>query len=206
MANEITRMLPERSYDENDVINMFSLDAVSGEAGSLVRVLSADLSTDPVQYVSRGDASSWQATLGHATSLYPENPYKVTKVTATGQAGVLGITLKDVRVSDENGENLLYYPEKREELQCVVSGQAVPVATKGVFALRQTAWVNGVLPSVGDLALPAADGRLTGVSAISASDTTRYYSVGKVLATGNRVSQQDTDVFAGFYTLLKLEL
>ena len=43
MANEITRLLPFRQYDENDVINFYSLDAETGEAGSVVKVSSANL-------------------------------------------------------------------------------------------------------------------------------------------------------------------
>ena len=43
MANEITRLLPFRQYDENDVINFYSLDAETGEAGSVVKVSAATL-------------------------------------------------------------------------------------------------------------------------------------------------------------------
>ena len=54
MANEITRLLPFRQYDDNDVINFYSLDAETGEAGSVVRVSSANLDTEPIKYVERG--------------------------------------------------------------------------------------------------------------------------------------------------------
>ena len=92
MANEITRLLPFRQYDENDVINFYSYDLETGEAGSVVRVSDANLSNEPVKYVERTDANSYDNTLGNALSLYPETPYKVTKVSDTG-AGVrpLGI-------------------------------------------------------------------------------------------------------------------
>ena len=134
MANEITRLLPFRQYDENDVINFYSYDLETGEAGSLVKVSDANLSNEPVKYVERTDSNSYDNTLGNGLSLYPEVPYKVTKVSDTGGGTqVLGIMLRDVRSKDENGENLLYYPEKKEELQCVVSGEAVPVATKGIL-------------------------------------------------------------------------
>ena len=55
MANEITRLLPFRQYDDNDVINFYSLDTITGEAGSVVRVSEADLDKQPVEYRSRGD-------------------------------------------------------------------------------------------------------------------------------------------------------
>ena len=80
MANEITRLLPFRQYDENDVINFYSLDAETGEAGSVVKVSAANLDNEPVQYVERGDSDSFLNTLGKGLSLYPEVPYKVTKM------------------------------------------------------------------------------------------------------------------------------
>ncbi|MDB4314540.1 hypothetical protein N9955_00775 [bacterium] len=199
----ITRMLPFRQYDENDVINLFSLDTVTGEAGSLVKVSSANLGLDPVSLVERGDQYAYQNYLGNASSLYPEVPHKVSKVTATGEVP-LGLLLRDVRAVDENGENLQYYPEKREELQCVLSGQAVPIATKGLFMLNSRSFANGIVPAVNSVAIPAANGKLTGVA--SPTDEQKKFVVGKFLATGFRESQQDTDEFAGPYAMLKLEL
>ena len=38
MANAITRLLPFRQYDENDVINFYSFDGETGQAGSVVKV------------------------------------------------------------------------------------------------------------------------------------------------------------------------
>jgi len=50
----------------------------------------------------------------------------------SGEA-VLGITLKQTVSTDENGEKLLHYPQKKDEIQAVNSGEAVPVATRGLF-------------------------------------------------------------------------
>lgn len=207
MANTITRMLPFRQYNEQDVVNFYSLDAATGEAGSLVRVSSANLDLDPVQYTTRGDAYAYLNSIAHASSLYPEVPYKVTKVTGTGDfvTGGLGIMLRDVRTVDENGENLLYYPQKKEELQCVVSGEAVPVLTKGIVTFNQAAFVNGgaVRPAVGSWVIPATNGLLTGVTPNTVG---AQFKVGTVLATGTRESQQDTDAFTGFYAMVKIDL
>ena len=170
MANEITRLLPFRQYDENDVINFYSLDAETGEAGSVVKVSAANLSDDPVSYVERGDADSYQSTMGKGLSLYPEVPYKVTKMVATGgNAKALGILLRDVRAKDENGENLLYYPQKKEELQCVVSGEAVPIATKGIFTINANGLTNGVAPTVNQFAVPSLNGTITGITSTAAN-------------------------------------
>jgi hypothetical protein len=207
MANEITRLLPYRSYDENDVINFYSLDAVTGEAGSVVQVSSANLTDEPVSMVTRGDADSYQNVLGNGFSPYPQVNYKVSKVTGTGAAvRPLGILLRDVRSTDENGQNLIYDSVKREELQCVVSGQAVPIATKGIFTVNVKGLAGGVSPAINSLAVPAANGTLTGVAFASASQEEKDVAVGKFIATGERVAQTETDAFAGAYAVLKLEL
>ena len=207
MANEITRLLPFRQYDENDVINFYSLDTETGEAGSVVKVSAANLSDDPVQYVERGDADSYQNTMGKGLSLYPEVPYKVSKMVATGgNDKALGILLRDVRAKDENGENLLYYPQKKEELQCVVSGEAVPVATKGLFTINVNGLTNGVAPAINSWALPSWNGTITGVATTPAAHHThRTHAIGQFIAAGNRESGPTPDAFAGAYAILKLE-
>ena len=207
MANEITRLLPFRQYDENDVINFYSLDAETGEAGSVVRISSANLDEEPVKYVERGDSNSYDNTLGHGLSLYPEVTYKVTKMTGTGtNLRPLGILLRDVRAKDENGENLLYYPEKKEELQCVVSGEAVPIATRGLFTVNVNALAGGIAPAINSIAVCSTNGTLTGVARDSASSNEEKVHVGKFIATGQRESSNTTDAFAGSYAILKLEL
>ena len=208
MANEITRLLPFRSYDDNDVINFYSLDTITGEAGSVGGGSEANLDKQPVEYTSRGDADSWVEQQGNALSLYPRVPYKVTKCSDTGAAvHPLGILLRDVRAKDENGENLLYYPEKREELQCVVSGEAVPIATKGIFTLNVRGLTDGVIPNINDVAQPSKNGTVTGVTTTTVNHHIRKaHGIGKFIGTGQRVSQSSTDAFAGNYAILKLEL
>ncbi len=207
MANEITRLLPFRQYDDNDVINFYSLDTITGEAGSVVRVSEGDLDKQPVEYTTRGDSDSWVEQQGNALSLYPQVPYKVTKVSTTGAAiHPLGILLRDVRSKDENGENLLYYPEKREELQCVVSGEAVPIATRGLFTINVRGLTNGVIPNINDVAQPSQNGTITGVTTTAAHRHIRKaHGIGKFIATGTRESLSSTDAFAGNYAILKLE-
>lgn len=204
-SDTITRLLPFRQYNENDVINMFSLDTVTGEAGSLVKISSANLDLDPVNLIARTDAQSFQNYMGNATSLFPEVPYKVTKVVNTGERPI-GILLRDVRAVDENGENLQYYPRKKEEMQCVISGEAVPIATRGLFMVNSRALAGGFAPALNSYAIPSANGTLTGVAAASATATQKEYSVGKFIATGSRTSQQDTDEYEGVYAIIKLEL
>ncbi len=144
MAN---RLLPFRQYDENDVINLFANAASdaspttngNGSAGVFVSIKSGggNFSKDPITYVDRSELS---ASYGHTRNQYPEVQLKVEAAAVGSVAGkVIGVTLKQTLEADENGEKLLYNPVKKDELQAVLSGQACPVATRGIFTLTSDA-------------------------------------------------------------------
>lgn len=196
MANEITKLLPHRDYDEHDVVNMFSYDGGEVAAGLLVKITSADLNADHVQHGVGGFLN----TLGNAYSPFNSVPHKVQLADSGDEA--IGILLRDVRETDENGETLRFYPEKKAELQCVTSGEANPVATKGIFTLVEGGFeADTVLAPMTKLAV--RDGGLFGEW--ETGDTV----VGKVLATGSRATQGEgasTDPFEGDYAVIKLEL
>jgi len=99
----------------------------------------------------------------------------VSKVgpTATGDSAPLGITLWDCKETDENGEKLIFNPRKAAEMQAAISGQAVPVATKGMFVY------SGVLgtPAINGSCYVGTDGVL------SATGNADAKVVGKFLGT-----------------------
>ena len=195
MANELTKLLPFRAYSENDVINMFSYDGGEVGAGLIVKITSADLNADAVEYGEGGFLN----TIGNASSMYASVPHKV-QLADSGDIG-LGILLRDVREEDENGEKIRFYPEKKAELQCVASGEAVPVATRGSFSFVDSAFDGGTIPApMTQLAL--RDGGLLGVAGVDEA------TVGLVLATGSRETQGEnaTDAFEGDYAIVKIEL
>ena len=195
MAQQITRLLPWRNIDEKDIINEYSFNAGSGEAGSFVKVVAGDLSQDPTVYV---DSSYYLNSLGNARSKYPEVPYKVGVTTGTGDyANVLGMMLRDYREVDENGEKLHFYHPKKEELQCLLSGEACPIATRGMIDVNLRALAGGVVPNVNDAAVLAANGQITGVAAASRSTEQVNATVGKFIGTGHRTGQQTSDAFEG---------
>ena len=204
MAQNISRLLNYQSIAENDKINIYALNTASGEAGTFVTVQAANLGDDPISYVSRPDA--FANTLGNATSNYPESNFKVRAAVATDTGTVVGMLLNDVREIDENGQSLHFYPEKKAELQCVVSGEVCPIATRGTVEVNSRAFSNGVAPAINDLAVLVADGRLTGVAITAATAAQKAASVGHFMGTGIRVSQQSTDEVAGPYALLKFSL
>jgi hypothetical protein len=197
--------MPYRDIDEKSKVNGFSLNTASGEAGSFVKVVSAELTKDPVAYVN---SSYYGKTLGNATSQFPEVIHKVGLTSGTGDAGqVLGMLLNDVRTVDENGESLLFYPIKKTELQCVFSGEAVPIATEGIVDLFvPRALEGGVVPAINSAAVLGANGKVTGVAFSALSTEQRNAVVGKFIGTGFRESQQTTDSRAGAYARLKFSV
>ena len=149
-----------RQYSEHDVVNLFSLTGngitLPFNKGTLVSVNGDGW---------KNDASSDLDMLGDVGAAYSNTvsqrygvPACVT-VAATGD-NILGITLYDVKETDENGEKLVFNPRKAAELQAVVSGQAVPVMTKGVVLY------NGVTgtPAGGGAAYAAANGIISATS------------------------------------------
>tara|TARA_B100000497_G_scaffold127210_1_gene168247 strand:- start:400 stop:978 length:579 start_codon:yes stop_codon:yes gene_type:complete len=192
MANEITNLLPFRQYDDNDVINMFAMEGTDKAAGTLVKVSAANLNDDLVDLVDGG--SAFLTSQGNAYSPLSVNPLRVDSA-GSGDAA-LGILLRDVRDTDENGEKLRFYPQKKEELQCVLSGESVPVATKGVFTLLEGAFTGSVIPTAGTDVYGHAAGKL-GVAGGNA------VKVGQVLATGSRAAG---DTHAGGYAIVNINI
>ncbi|MBC8410842.1 MAG: hypothetical protein H8E12_19315 [Rhodobacteraceae bacterium] len=175
MAN---RLLPFRQYDENDVINLFANDVSdaksttdgNGSAGVFVSIKSGggNFSKDPITYVDRTELS---ASYDHTKNQYPEVQLKVTAAAVGSLAGkVVGVTLKQTLEQDENGEKLLYNPVKRDELQAVLSGQACPVATRGIFTLTSSAFdaaadgANSCVPGYAAVISPDNAGKVSGIN------------------------------------------
>jgi len=201
------RLLPFRQYNEHDVVNLFTLDDNcelefttddgAGSNGVFVKISSGDFNQDPVKYTSNSYLGNTDYPF-IGGDMYPENPLKVRP--ANSGEIPLGLTLNQTARADENGEKLLYNATKREELQAVLIGQTVPVATKGVFTLSAKAIAPGAAPfTIGGGFEIAAGGEIGPAAAGSAS------SLGMVLGTGSRVSQGGlTDQFAGDYVIVKL--
>lgn len=217
------RILPFRQYAEEDVVNLFAnsaannqvTDSGDGDAGVFVKVDAGDLSLDPIQY----ETNSYLGKTDYpfiGRDQYPVVPLKVAAADTT--TACVGITLLQTAQYDENNEKLLYYPQKQLETQSVLSGQAVPVLTKGVVSLPAGA---GTLPNatVGDLTDFApgnwlviddvTNGKVSGVAqndsdwTLTGSDGSAAYlanrqKVGQVLGTGIRQNRGvSSDQFAG---------
>jgi hypothetical protein len=198
------RILPFRQYDEKDVVNLYALQLDDGasldnpsangdnDAGVFVKVTSADLNAGPVEYVDNSYLG--KTDYPHiGRDQYPVVPLKIQP--ASGGNDCLGMTMYQTANYDENGEKLLYYPVKKDEMQAVLSGEAVPVATKGVFTLANSA-VDGDLTPGSPVALSANAGKVTGASHGDANDGSTTI-VGSCLASGSRTAIGTADQFAG---------
>jgi hypothetical protein len=203
------RLYPFRQYSEQDVINLFASDTAdtspstngNGSAGVFVKVSAGNLDQDPITYATNGYLGKTDYPFIGAAQ-YPSVP--LTFTAATAGTPVLGITLNQTVLEDENGEKLLYNPVKAAELQACLSGQAVPVASRGMFTLADTAidWEDANMVVNSHLLVSANAGKVSGLAPSAAGPFTGDYTiVGRVLATGQRVSQNgESDYFAGTTT------
>ena len=121
---------PLTQYNEHDVINFFAYsgDSTLVRKGAAVKIAGAGFqadSTNPVEMLGNPGASY--------TNTVSQRYGAVPKVAAAVSGDkVIGLTLLDIRETDENGEKLVYNPRKAAEMNVVISGQAVPVLTRGV--------------------------------------------------------------------------
>ena len=201
------RLLPFRQYNEFDVVNMYALvDAAvndsttgtgTGDAGVFVKISDGNFDNDPVSYSS--DSYLGKTDYPHiGVNQYPKVNLKVTPAASGDLTNCLGLTLRQTAKTDENGEKLIYYRQKAEELMCVLPGQAVPVATRGIFSLAASA-IDGTLVVGSGFKLSANGGKITGCAHSDAG------KLGLVLGTGSRTSLTSvTDQFAGNFAIIGL--
>ncbi len=240
MAN---RLLPFRQYNEHFVVNLFSLDLAdptstggtdapavltdfthakngSHDAGVLVKPTTA---TDLGAGYSGADADAGKgSTLLNSymgSTAYPHigrnvNPEAFGKFKVAGATDtILGITLNQTLAYDENDEKMLYYRQKLLEHQGVLPGEVVPVLTKGIITVAESAIIAGELPTVGNPVYAGAGGKFSNSAADSAT------KVGICIATGDRdggvYDAKQPDYFAGDgttangtgkYYILKIDL
>lgn len=172
---------PYRQYSEHEVINLFKFSGtLPANKGTFVKIQSGfKCDVIPVDMIG-GIGASYNNTVSQRWGV----PQTVIPA-VSGDLNVLGMTLYDVKEVDENNEVLIYHPQKADELQCVLSGQAVPILTRGIVTY------SGILGSPADgAAVYIAAGGVPSATGLAAE------KIGKVLG------QKD---HAG-WAVLKIEL
>ena len=168
-----TTLRPFRDYDEKDVINLFSLHGSAGvpvTKGHFVAVTGNGWRTsDELQML--GDVG---ASFGNTVS----QRYGVAaKVAVASTADTpLGMMLYDCKETDENGELLKFNPRKAAEMEVALSGQAVPIVSRGIF-LYSGSVLAADNCSAGDKLYVDANGELT------TTDAGSQVSVGRTLGS-----------------------
>jgi hypothetical protein len=208
------RILPFRQYSDHDVVNLYSVinsdvndattDAGAGDAGLFVKVSAGNFDADPVTYQTNSYLGDSSFPFLGTTEMYPEVNLKITG--ATSGVVPLGLTLFQTAKNDENGEKLLYHPQKQEELQAMLPGQAVPVLTKGIVTLSYTAFDGDVSTyslGRGIKTSQVTNGKITGALK-GVGETADVF--GHVIGTGTRSNVGiTTDQFAGDYIVVSFD-
>lgn len=203
------KILPFRQYSDHDVVNLYRVadgmvldsttGAGSGDAGTFVKVSAGDFSADPVSY----GTDSYLGKTDYAFVGRNQYPKVSLQVEPAGAGDVpLGITLLQTAKNDENGEKLLYNPQKAVELQAALPGQAVPIATKGVFTIASAAFQGDL---GGDLSIGSGLKASTGgtVTGCAPTDSSCFATI---IGTGSRDQANSngiTDQFSGEYLVFK---
>ena len=164
MANE--RLMPFRDYSEHEVINLFAFgdDAASLgttdviQAGSVVKVKTGWQNDQETEFIGNVGAG-YNNTVSQRYGVTAEVEY----TDGGADEAALGITLYDVREYDENGEALKFNPRKAAELQAVLTGQAVPVCTKGLFLMATGAFAGANSVAINMDVFATGDGKITTV-------------------------------------------
>lgn len=146
-----------REYHEAFVLNgLFALATATGSKGTILSITGFPLATgyNPANNDFWGSTTLTNGQINTYSNRYELN----SRVTPTPSGGVpLGLQLYDVLEVNPYGESLLYREQERAERQIVVSGQAVPIATKGVFyVLGAAGTISGNAPCVARNGIPTA--------------------------------------------------
>jgi hypothetical protein len=156
---------PFRSYDEHDVVNLFAFDGAQeangfiAAAGTVVKVAgdgfqaSTDVNFTPTDMIG-SIGSSYTNVVSQRFALKAK-----VSAASSGQAAI-GITLMGVQENDENGVSLAFNPRKAQEKGVVISGQGVPVLTRGIV-LYSGSLINDSFSAGAGVYLSATPGELS---------------------------------------------
>lgn len=141
-------------YAEQDVINLYAYSGtIPVTQGTVVGFVGSGWRNDDTDTQFLGSVgASYNNVYSQRFGVLPA----VTTV-GTGEA-IAGILLYDVREQDENGQLFKFNPRKAAEMQCALSGQAVPILTKGFVLISGT--FNGSV-TAGAMAYPSGAGVIT---------------------------------------------
>lgn len=133
MATIRNRFYPLHAFDEHEIVNLFSKD-VTGIGGELVKIVTG--AANPQNADGWAINSSVGAPISNVISQRYETKMKVT-CTVSGDTvySALGFTELSTLEYDENGQPLRYNEKRAKEIGAVISGESVPIITKGIIGI-----------------------------------------------------------------------
>ncbi len=139
------RFYPLNDKTSHDAVNLYSLRESSGLAGTLVKIVTGTANPTPFQTDGWAPGSVGTNIAGTASYRY-ETKWKVTAtVSGDTRYNSLGLAGYNTLETDENGQPLRYNPNRAREIGAVISGETIPVYTKGLFGI----WGNYIDSSLG---------------------------------------------------------
>lgn len=147
MATIRNRFYPLHDYSNHDVLPFYSSLLTGVLAGTLVKIVTgaanpATLATDGYTQAPVGAAVAGAYSYRYETKLK-------FQATASGDTAynAIGFPLYSTLEFDENGQPLRYNIPRAKEIGAVISGEAVPIVSKGVFGL----WGQYIDTSLGNV-------------------------------------------------------
>jgi len=164
------RFYPLRDVSEHDQLPFYSLDVNSGLAGQLVKIVTG--AANP-QNFDGWSTSSVGTNIANTVSYRYEGKAKIAPtVSGDTRYDAVGLTLYSTLETDENSLPLRYFPGRAKEIGAVVSGENVPVATKGLFGIwgqYVDATLGGIQPGNLVVVSRSGDGILAAVDPAGAN-------------------------------------
>lgn len=161
---------PFRDYDEKDVINLFAWSGVIPvNKGTIVKVQGSGLYPGLESVETLGNMGDFNP--GGIVALRYGTAPKVSQASSGDRP--LGILLFDVKEVDENGYQLKYKPSKAAEMEIALSGQTVPILTRG---LVQYSGVLGA-PVAGGSAYVGLNGELSATGNANANVVGKFLGI-----------------------------
>jgi hypothetical protein len=129
------RFFPLHAFDEHEVVSLFSKD-VTGLAGELVKITTGSANPGNTDGWAAGSSVGVAIYNQQAISMRYETKMKVT-TTVSGDTiySAIGFTELSTLEYDENGQPLRYNERRAKEIGAVISGETVPIITKGIIGL-----------------------------------------------------------------------
>lgn len=161
---------PFRSYDEHDVINLYSC-VTTANKGTLVKPTRSPRynggsndgsNAGPLTLGSDAPGAKFDNTVNNLFDIVGQVTPTVNHDDAPAPIGILLYTVAEY---DENGEKLINNPRKAAEMNVILPKvQAAPILTKGIILINDIDTTNrgsgGGNPDIGDFAYAGSNGRV----------------------------------------------